>query len=65
MSLNSNIKSPCIHVCVKNEVDICMGCFRTMEEIRSWYKYTDEEKLEVKDKANHRKLEFHKNLPFN
>jgi len=65
MSINSNIKSPCIHVCVRNEEDICMGCFRTMEEIRTWYKYTDVEKLKVIDKANHRKLEFHKNLPFN
>jgi len=65
MSINSNIKSPCIHVCVRNDEDICMGCFRTMEEIRFWYKYSDEEKLEVKYKANQRKLEFHKNLPFN
>lgn len=65
MSINSNIKSPCIHVCVKNDEDICLGCFRNIDEIRCWYKYSDEEKLEVIKLADQRKLEFHKNLPFN
>ncbi|PLX05479.1 MAG: DUF1289 domain-containing protein [Marinilabiliales bacterium] len=65
MSINSNVKSPCIHVCVKNEDGICMGCFRSMEEIRMWYKYSDKEKIDVKEKAKKRQLEYHKNLPYN
>lgn len=38
------IKSPCIHVCTLDENKICMGCYRSAEEVRNWFRYTDEEK---------------------
>ncbi len=41
------IKNPCIHVCTLDENDICMGCYRTKEEIRQWFRYSDQEKLQV------------------
>ncbi len=30
------IESPCIGNCCLNEEDICLGCFRSLEEITSW-----------------------------
>jgi uncharacterized protein len=30
------LKSPCVGVCSYNQEKICLGCFRTKEEISSW-----------------------------
>lgn len=51
----STIKNPCIHVCTLDENNICMGCYRTKEEIRGWIHFTDEEKLSVLKKTEERK----------
>ncbi len=42
----SGIKSPCIHVCTLDDEKICMGCYRSAEEVRNWFRYTDEQKLQ-------------------
>lgn len=28
--------SPCINRCCLSEQDICLGCFRSLEEIKQW-----------------------------
>jgi len=39
------IKSPCVKVCfVDPKSEICVGCFRTMEELGRWTRYTDAER---------------------
>lgn len=39
------IKSPCVKVCfVDPKSQICVGCFRTMEELGRWTRYTDTER---------------------
>jgi len=36
-SFNSDdIESPCIRNCCLDNKDICMGCFRSLEEITQW-----------------------------
>lgn len=30
------VESPCIGNCCLNEEDICLGCYRSLEEITSW-----------------------------
>lgn len=30
------IKSPCLNNCCLNDSDICLGCFRTVTEIKQW-----------------------------
>lgn len=30
------VKSPCVRNCCLGEDDICLGCFRTIDEITSW-----------------------------
>ena len=41
------IISPCVRNCCLNEQDICLGCFRSLEEIRQWNALTDEAKIKV------------------
>jgi len=64
MSINNNIKNPCIHVCTKDEKGICLGCYRSLEEIRAWYKYSDKQKLHVIEIAHKRRAEYDKELPY-
>lgn len=39
-------KSPCCLACKLCD-DICIGCGRTLEEIKNWSKYTNEEKIRI------------------
>ena len=52
----SAVKSPCIKVCKYDEDHVCMGCYRTMEEITGWLFMADEEKAKVLKDAEVRRL---------
>jgi uncharacterized protein len=42
------IESPCIRVCTLDERgELCLGCFRTLDEIGSWTSLTDPERERV------------------
>jgi predicted Fe-S protein YdhL (DUF1289 family) len=42
------VKSPCIDVCAfDGKTRLCVGCFRTLEEIREWNKMTDHRRHQV------------------
>lgn len=58
----STIKSPCIHVCTLDEQKICMGCYRSAEEVRDWFRYSDEEKRSCLAKAEARRRKQNENL---
>jgi predicted Fe-S protein YdhL (DUF1289 family) len=32
----TQINSPCVRNCCLNEQDICLGCFRNLDEIKLW-----------------------------
>jgi len=50
------VESPCISVCEYDEnLDMCIGCFRTLDEISSWRSMTDEEKLKVIERIEQEK----------
>ena len=36
------IESPCIGTCTLGPDDLCVGCFRSSEEITAWMSYTPE-----------------------
>lgn len=42
-----SVKSPCISICALNEEDVCVGCYRTGNEISHWGAYTDDQKRAV------------------
>jgi len=50
----AEVRSPCISVCVLDEQDICMGCYRSAEEIADWFMASREQKLEIIRLANQR-----------
>lgn len=45
---SSDPTSPCVGVCVINpQTQLCEGCFRTLDEIASWWDYAPEQKHAV------------------
>lgn len=34
--IDSYVGSPCIRNCCLDDADICLGCFRSLEEIKDW-----------------------------
>ena len=41
------IKNPCRLICKYDHESICMGCYRSKEEIANWPDYSDDQKLDV------------------
>ncbi|WP_033080235.1 DUF1289 domain-containing protein [Colwellia psychrerythraea] len=54
------INSPCVRNCCLDEDDICLGCFRHIDEIIAWRSFNNQEKQQVitlchqrQDNSNH------------
>ena len=43
----AEVKSPCISVCALNDDGICIGCWRSADEIAAWSELDSEQKREV------------------
>jgi uncharacterized protein len=42
------IESPCADICkFDRKADLCVGCFRTVAEIRQWRKFTDHKRRQI------------------
>lgn len=48
------VSSPCIRHCCLNEQDVCMGCFRTLEEILAWHQSDDAQRITILTNAEKR-----------
>ena len=48
---NKTVKSPCIGICLLSE-NVCLGCYRTAEEIANWMYMTNEQKLKSLKRIN-------------
>lgn len=49
------IASPCIGVCSMDDLSgLCMGCFRTIEEIRNWWDLDETSKQAIIAQASER-----------
>ena len=51
------VKSPCVAVCALDENDVCIGCYRTGEEITQWGQIDNEQKRDVLTKVAQREAE--------
>ncbi|MFM2485744.1 DUF1289 domain-containing protein [Celerinatantimonas yamalensis] len=40
-------RSPCIRHCTLNESDVCMGCFRHLNEITGWQQFSSEQQQHI------------------
>ncbi len=52
----SKVESPCIGYCYNIDLEdsVCLGCFRTIDEIGKWWNMTDKEKRKVLEGAAER-----------
>ncbi|EPJ46324.1 MAG: hypothetical protein OFPII_21390 [Osedax symbiont Rs1] len=50
-----DVASPCIRNCCLNEDDICLGCYRSLQEICSWSSLSNQDRGQVLHNANARK----------
>ena len=44
MNNADSIPSPCIQVCSLDKYDICVGCYRDLQEIVDWQQLNDADK---------------------
>ena len=51
------VLSPCIGNCCLDDKDMCLGCFRMLDDIVGWSQKPDEDKLRVIRKCQQRKSE--------
>ena len=52
---NLPVKSPCIAVCCLDGSDVCIGCYRSANEIIEWFSAGDDRKREILDTVNERR----------
>ena len=50
----NEIASPCVSICALNEDDVCVGCYRTSDELTRWWGMTNAEKLTTIELAKER-----------
>lgn len=49
------IESPCVKMCVIHpKADICVGCFRTLNEIEEWSELTPDRRASIRAKLAER-----------
>ena len=48
-------ESPCIRHCCLDDNDICLGCFRSLNEIKNWQDASEQEKHKILAQAQQRK----------
>ena len=46
-AIEKPLKSPCVSICALNEDDVCVGCYRTGNEISHWGSYDNDQRREV------------------
>lgn len=56
VAFDTSIPSPCIKVCqIDRATDFCLGCFRSIDEIRDWPILTLEQKTAVLARVDERR----------
>ena len=52
----ASMPSPCISICQMDPLaDVCLGCYRTRQEIASWSRLNSEEQRALLDVLNERR----------
>ena len=53
----TEVQSPCIRNCCLNEVDVCVGCHRTLTDIMQWGAASSAQRTQILAAAKVRKAE--------
>lgn len=52
----NEVESPCVKICVVHpNARICIGCFRSVEEITEWSRYSPAQRARIMDELPNRK----------
>lgn len=55
--MTEEVTSPCVSVCAVDEsTGLCVGCYRTLDEIQGWWDLDNQSKQKIVDKAEQRQL---------
>jgi len=58
MSNQQEVKSPCISVCAMDDLSgLCLGCYRTLDEIKDWWDMTSEQQKNLLVELEARQLD--------
>jgi len=64
VSMSTPIKTPCVKVCfVDPKAGLCVGCFRTMEELGKWTRYSDAERAQIMAALPERQADYARSRP--
>ena len=56
--MTQQVASPCVNVCqMDSDNGLCLGCFRTLDEIASWSRVADEQRLKILLAVERRRVE--------
>jgi len=47
-------RSPCVSICALDVDDICIGCYRSADEVTDWFLADEEEKQAILERARER-----------
>ena len=51
------VKSPCVRKCTLDDDDVCVGCFRKLEEICAWGGASNEQRQQILNQVAIRRSE--------
>ena len=57
----STVQSPCVRNCCLNNDDICLGCFRSLDEITRWSESDNHERTVILQNALQRRERYQTN----
>ena len=55
-------RHPCIRNCCLNDKDVCLGCFRSLEEIKEWGEADNHARNIIRQKSKQRKEAYYSNV---
>lgn len=61
---HGRIASPCVRVCCLNDDNVCLGCFRRIDEITRWGESSDAERRRILTAARERRQHHYMRYPF-
>ncbi|MEC5398493.1 DUF1289 domain-containing protein [Uliginosibacterium sp. H1] len=60
----ATVASPCIrHCCLDPDSDVCVGCFRTLDEITGWSQADDAQRAAVLQRCVARRADYQQRYP--
>jgi predicted Fe-S protein YdhL (DUF1289 family) len=62
-SLAGVTPSPCVRLCTLDDNDVCVGCGRTLDDIKDWTKMSEPDKAACVERARQRLQAMGRPLP--